>query len=305
VREKLAVSERRACEVLGQPRSTQRYAVHEDEFEKRLVKRMLELVREHPRFGYRRITALLQQESWKVNRKRIYRLWVAEGLKVPRKVRKKRAVGTKTGGCVRRQAEYKNHVWTWDFIFDRTANGRSVKILSIVDEFTRECLALTVNRRLKSTDVIDVLADLFVIRGIPKCIRSDNGPEFVAKAIQRWLAKAGVETLYITPGSPWENGFVESFHSRLRDELLNPEIFDNIPHARALVDAWKNDYNHRRPHSALNYQTPAAFSAGCLTSAPASTPALQPGNPQRSNFLPIFQTYSHNVWYRKWRRSTT
>jgi transposase InsO family protein len=290
VREKLSVSERRACEVLGQPRSTQRYAVQEDESEKQLVKRMLELVREHPRYGYRRITALLQQESWKVNRKRIYRLWVSEGLKVPRKVRKKRALGTKAGGCVRRQAEHKDHVWTWDFIFDRTANGRSIKILSIVDEYTRECLALTVNRKLKAVDVIDVLADLFVIRGVPKCIRSDNGPEFVAKAIQSWLKKAGVETLYITPGSPWENGFVESFHSRLRDELLNLEVFDNLAHAQALIADWKNDYNHCRPHSALNYQTPAAFAAGCLSSAPASTPTLQPGSPQQTNSLPVTQT---------------
>ena len=289
MREKLEVSERRACEVLGQSRSTQRYSVQEDESEKRLVKRMLELVGQHPRFGHRRIRILLQQEGWKVNRKRIYRLWVAEGLKVPRKVRKKRAVGTKASGCVRRQAEYKNHVWTWDFIFDRTANGRSIKILSIVDEFTRECLALPVSRKLKSTEVLDVLADLFVIRGIPKCIRSDNGPEFVAKAIQNWLKKAGVETLYITPGSPGENGFVESFHSRLRDELLNLEVFDNVPHAQALAAAWKNDYNHRRPHSALDYQAPAAFAAGCLSSAPASTPTLQPGSPPQTNPLPISQ----------------
>ena len=289
VREKLAVSERRACAVLGQPRSTQRYAVEEDESERQLVKRMLELVREHPRFGYRRITILLRSEGWKVNRKRIYRLWVAEGLKVPQKVRKKRALGTAASGCVRRQAEYKDHVWTWDFIFDRTANGRSLKILSIVDEFTRECLALTPSRKLKSADVLDVLADLFVIRGAPKHIRSDNGPEFVAKAIQAWLSKAGVETLYVTPGSPWENGFVESFHSRFRDELLNLEVFDNVPHAQTVIATWKNDYNYRRPHSALGYQTPAAFAAGCLTSAPASTPTLQPGSPQQTNPLPISQ----------------
>jgi putative transposase len=275
VREKLAVSERRACEVLGQPRSTQRYAAQEDEEEQRLVKQMLALVREHPRYGYRRITALLQQDGWTINRKRVYRLWVQEGLKVPKKQRKKRAIGNRDGACQQRQTLHKDHVWTWDFIFDRTANGRSVKILSIVDEFTRECLALEVSRTFKSADVIDVLADLFVIRGVPKHIRSDNGPEFVAKAIRRWLKRAGVEALYITPGSPWENGFVESFHSRLRDECLSMEVFDNVKHAQALVASWRSDYNHRRPHSSLGYQTPAAFAAGCLASASA-TPALQP-----------------------------
>ncbi len=174
-----------------------------------------------------------------------------------------------------RQALHKDHVWTWDFIFDRTANGRSVKILSIVDEFTRECLALEVSRNFNASDVIDVLADLLVIRGVPKHIRSDNGPEFIAKAIRGWLKSAGVEALYITPGSPWENGFVESFHSRLRDELLNVEVFDNVKHAQALVASWRSDYNHRRPHSSLGYQTPAAFAAGCLASASA-TPTLQP-----------------------------
>lgn len=275
MREKLAVSERRACEVLGQPRSTQRYAPQEDEEERRLVKQMLELVREHPRYGYRRITARLQQDGWTINRKRVYRLWLQEGLKVPKKQRKKRAIGNRDGACQQRQALHKDHVWTWDFIFDRTANGRSVKILSIVDEFTRECLALEVSRKFKASDVIDVLADLFVIRGVPKHIRSDNGPEFVAQAIRRWLKRAGVEVLYITPGSPWENGFVESFHSRLRDECLSLEVFDNVKHAQALVASWRSDYNHRRPHSSLGYQTPAAFAAGCLASASA-TPALQP-----------------------------
>lgn len=275
MQQKLAVSERRACEVLGQPRSTQRYAAREDEAEQRLVKQMLELVREHPRYGYRRITALLKQDGWNINRKRVYRLWLHEGLKVPKKQRKKRSIGSRDGACQQCQALHKDHVWTWDFIFDRTANGRSVKILSIVDEFTRECLALEVSRKFKASDVIDVLADLFVIRGVPKHIRSDNGPEFVAKAIRHWLKSADVEALYITPGSPWENGFVESFHSRLRDECLSMEVFDNVKHAQALVASWRNDYNHRRPHSSLGYQTPAAFAAGCLASASA-TPALQP-----------------------------
>lgn len=275
MREKLAVSERRACEVLGQPRSTQRYTPQEDKEEQRLVMQMLELVREHPRYGYRRVTALLEQDGWNINRKRVYRLWLQEGLKVPQKQRNKRAIGSRDGACQQRHAMHKDHVWTWDLIFDRTANGRSVKILSIVDEFTRECLALEVSRKFKARDVIDVLADLLVIRGVPKHIRSDNGPEFVAKAIRRWLKRAGVEALYITPGSPWENGFVESFHSRLRDACLSMEVFDNVKHAQTLVASWRSDYSHRRPHSSLGYQTPAAFAAGCLASASA-TPALQP-----------------------------
>jgi transposase InsO family protein len=221
---------------------------------------MLELVREHPRYGYRFITALLRQDGWKVNRKRVYRLWRQEGLQVPKKQRKKRRLGTSEGGCARRRAEHKNHVWAWDFVFDCTANGRSLKWLSIIDEHTRECLALEVNRRMTSDDVLDVLRDLFVVRGVPQHIRSDNGPEFIAQAIRRFLSGAGVETLYVEPGSPWQNGYAESFNSRLRDELLNAEIFENVPEAQSLSAEWRSVYNHRRPHSSLGYQTPAQHS---------------------------------------------
>jgi len=259
------VSERRACQVLGQSRSTQRYAPQEDEEEQRLVTRMLELVREHPRYGYRFITVLLRREGWSVNRKRVYRLWRQEGLQVPKKQRKKRRLGTAAGGCVRRRAEHKDHVWAWDFIFDRTENGRSIKWLSIVDEYTRECLALEVNRRMTSDGVLDVLRDLFVIRGVPQCIRSDNGPEFIARAIGRFLAATGVETLYIEPGAPWQNGYAESFHSRLRSELLDAEVFENVGAAQSLAASWRSDYNHHRPHSSLGYRTPAEFAAaGCV-----------------------------------------
>lgn len=270
----LSVSERRACQVLGQPRSTQRYAPREDEEEQRLLADILELVRKHPRYGYRFVTVLLRREGWKVNRKRVYRLWTQEGLQVPKKQRKKRRLGTSAGGCVRRRAERKDHVWAWDFVFDRTANGRTIKWLSIVDEYTRECVALEVNRSLTSDDVLDVLRDLFVIRGVPRHIRSDNGPEFIAQAIRDFLGAAGVETLYIEPGSPWQNGYAESFHSRLRSELLDAEIFETVAEAQSLAAAWRNDYNHHRPHSSLAYQTPAAFAAGCAASAPAA-PALQ------------------------------
>ncbi len=239
-----------------------------------MLARIMELVREHPRYGYRFVTALLKQEGWQVNRKRVYRLWVQEGLKVPKKQRKKRRLGNSKNGCMRHVAEFKNHVWAWDFVFDRTSNGRPIKWLSIVDEYTRECLALEVNRTMTSDNVLDVLRDLFVIRGVPKHIRSDNGPEFIAQALRKFLTAAGVETLYVEPGSPWQNGYAESFHSRLRSELLDAEVFETVAEAQSLSAAWKNDYNHRRPHSSLGYQTPAAFATGCAASAPAA-PALQ------------------------------
>ncbi len=187
----LPVSERRACKVLDQPRGTQRYVTQEDEEERRLIARLHELVRERPRYGYRFMVAILRREGWRVNRKRVYRLWQQEGFQVPRKQRKKRRLGSSAGGCVRRRAEHPDHVWAWDFVFDRTANGRSLKWLSIVDEYTRECLALEVDRGMTSEDVLDVLRDLFVIRGVPKYIRSDNGPEFIAQAIRQFLSRRG------------------------------------------------------------------------------------------------------------------
>lgn len=284
----LQVSERRACQALGQPRSTQRYEPAEDEEEGRLTARILELVAEHPRYGYRFITVLLRREGWQVNRKRVWRLWQQEGLQVPKKQGKKRRLGTADGGCVRRRAERKNHVWAWDFVFDRTANGRTLKWLSLIDEYTRECLALEVNRRMTSDDVLDVLRDLFVVRGVPQHIRSDNGPEFIAQAIRRFLASAGVETLYIEPGSPWQNGYAESFNSRLRDELLNAEVFENVPEAQSLGAQWRNAYNHHRPHSSLGYQTPTEYAAGCAASAPAA-PTLQQHS-RNQETLPIPQT---------------
>jgi putative transposase len=255
----------------------------EDEEESRLIGEMLVLVGKHPRYGYRMIWAMLRQQGWRVNRKRIYRLWVQEGLKVPKRQRKKRRLGCSENSCVRRKAEHKDHVWTWDFIHDRTANGRPLKWLSIVDEYTRECLALEVDRSITAEKVIDVLVELFRIRGVPKHIRSDNGPEFIAKAIQRWLSFAGVETLYVEPGAPWENGYVESFHSRLRDELINREEFTSLGEARYLTDAWRLEYNHRRPHSSLGYQTPAEFAAGCAAATSVrAAPSLQPQPHSRS-----------------------
>jgi len=274
------VSERRACQVVDQPRSTQRYEAQPRDDEAGLTKRMLQLAKERPRFGYRRIGWLLRAEGWQASDTRVYRLWRREGLKVPQKKRKKRRLGSSENGCHLRKAEQKDHVWCWDFVFDRTTSGSPLKWLSLVDEYTRECLALKVDRSITSEDVIDTLAELFAMRGVPGCIRSDNGPEFIATAIRQWLKGVDVETLYIEPGAPWENGYAESFHSRFRDEFLAVEEFESLTAARRLTTAWKDDYNHHRPHSSLGYVTPAAFAARCAASTPETTsPTAQPSPP--------------------------
>jgi putative transposase len=287
LQDKFDASERRACEVVDQPRSTQRYTGQPKDDEGRLVARILELVRQRPRFGYRRITALLRAEGWSVNVKRVHRLWRREGFKVPRKTRKRRAVGTSANACHVRRAEHKDHVWTWDFVFDRTTSGTTLKWLSIVDEYTRECLALKVGRSIRSEDVIDTLAELFAMRGVPRSVRSDNGPEFVAQAIGRWFEKTGVASLYIEPGAPWENGYAESFHSRLRDELLNMHAFADLREARNLTTAWREDYNHQRPHSSLGYRTPAAFAAAGGANSVRATPSLRRHPRQSKEPLPV------------------
>jgi putative transposase len=268
VKEKLEVSERRACMAVSQPRSTQRYVARRPEEQKALVARMQELVRRHPRYGYRRIWALLRREGWQVNRKRIHRLWRREGFKVPRKHRKKRRLGSSENGCSRRRPERKDHVWAWDFIHDRTSSGAALKWLSVVDEFTRECLVLEVARMIRAEDVQDQLIRLLRERGVPDHIRSDNGPEFIAEALRKWLERASVGTLYVEPGAPWENGYAEAFHGRLRDELLNVEEFASVREARALAQAWKEDYNLHRPHSALGYRTPAEYAAATAWAVP-------------------------------------
>lgn len=254
-------SQRRVCEVLGQPRSTQRYVARVKDDQPVIVKRIHELVRSWPRFGYRRIWVMLRREGLVVNRKRVYRLWKREGFKVPQKQRKKRRLGCSENGIVRRRAEGINDVWCWDFVHDRDEKGRPLQWLLIEDEFTREGLALEVERRMKAGDVIDVLAQLLLIRGVPRHIRSDNGPEFIARAMRRYLEQAKVEALYIEPGAPWENGYAESFGGRFRDELLNAELFADLQEAKGLSAWWKNRYNHRRPHSSLGYRTPGEFAA--------------------------------------------
>ena len=244
---------------------------------------MLEVARRRPRWGYRRVAWELRQQGWRASDTRVYRLWRREGLKVPVKKRKKRRLGTSDNGCVQRRAEHKDHVWCWDFVFDHTTSGSQLKWLSIVDEHTRECVALKVGCSITSEDVIDTLAELFAMRGVPRCIRSDNGPEFIAQAIGNWLARVDVETLYIEPGSPWENGYAESFHSRVRDEFLALEVFESLFAAKQLTRQWREDYNHHRPHSSLGYVTPAEFAARCATSAPASAPPQpQPALQQHS-----------------------
>jgi transposase InsO family protein len=263
LQEAFGVSQRRACRVLGQPRSTQRQAPRSREDEGRLLARMLELVRRHPRYGYRRIWALLRREGWRVNRKRVHRLWRRQGLKVPRKQRKKRRLGSSANSCARRPAEYRGHVWAWDFLHDRTTDGRALKWFTLVDEYTRECLALEVGRGLTARAVGAVLAAVVRERGAPAHVRSDNGPEFIAKAIRSWMSGAGLEALYIAPGAPWENGYAESFNSKVRDELLNAEEFGSLLEARVLAREWRREYNHVRPHSSLGYRTPAEYGAVC------------------------------------------
>ncbi|MEQ8209478.1 MAG: IS3 family transposase [Lacipirellulaceae bacterium] len=262
----LDLSERRAYRVLDQPRSCQRCEARPRSDEANLVRRMLELVRGRPRFGYRRIAALLRAEGLRASDSRILRLWKQEGLKVPQKKRKRRRLCSSENGCHRRRAEHKDHVWAWDFVFDQTTGGSQLKWLSIVDECTRENLALKCDRSITSEDVIDTLADLFAMRGVPWHIRSDNGPEFVAKAIQRWLKQLEIEAWYIEPGSPWENGYAESFHSRFRDEFLALEEFESLAAARKLTTAWREDYNQYRPHSSLGYVAPSEFAARCSSS---------------------------------------
>jgi transposase InsO family protein len=225
---------------------------------------MHELARKHPRFGYRRVAALLRAGGWRVNNKRVRRLWRLEGLKIPKKVKKKRRLGHDGNGCLRRRATKMNEVWSYDFLFDQTADGRPLKILPIVDEFTRECLVMLVARRLTAKDVIRALAQAASGRGMPKHLRSDNGPEFIADAVRRWLTQEETKTLYIEPGSPWENAYSESFNSRLRDELLNGELFSSEKEAAVLLERHRRVYNEERPHSSLGYVAPAVFARQCV-----------------------------------------
>ena len=251
------ISERRACRALGQHRSTQRKIPRTPDDEAALTADIIELARQYGRYGYRRITALLRTGGWTVNKKRVERIWRCEGLKVPAKQPKRSRLWLNDGSCVRLRPQRPNDVWSYDFVADRTHDGRAYRMLCIIDEFTRESLAIRVARKLKATDVIEALCDLFVTRGIPAHIRSDNGPEFVAVALRHWIAAVGARTAYIEPGSPWENGYCESFNGKLRDELLNGEIFYTLKEAKIVIEGWRQHYNKVRPHSSLGYRPPA------------------------------------------------
>ena len=215
------------------------------------------LARQYGRYGYRKIAGLLEQAGWLVNDKRVERIWRREGLKVPHKQPKRGRLWLADGSCIRLRPEHRNHVWSYDFVEDRTHDGRKYRMLNVIDEFTHECLAIRVARKLKAIDVIDVLSDLFILRGVPGHIRSDNGPEFVAKAVQEWITAVGAKTAYIAPGSPWENGYVESFNARLRDELLDGEIFYTLREAQIVIESWRRHFNTIRPHESLGYKPPA------------------------------------------------
>jgi len=251
------VSERRACKVIGQPRTTQRYEPKDNEEKEKLRDRVVELAEEYGRYGYRTVTDMLNNEGWRVGKDAVYTIWREEGLQVPQKQPKRGRLWLADGSCIRLRPEYPNHVWSYDFVHDRTHEGRPFRILNIVDEFTKECLTTFTKRKINSQDVILVLAELFLLRGIPKHIRSDNGPEFIAKRLVKWLEGLEVGPLFIQPGSPWENGYVESFNGKMRDQFLNGEIFHSLFEAKVLIERWRVHYNTIRPHSSLGGKPPA------------------------------------------------
>ena len=273
---KFDVSERLACRVLGQHRSTQRKPPRGRADEAALTADVIALAARYGRYGYRRIAAMLRAAGWAVNVKRIERIWRREGLKVPMRRPKRGRLWLNDGSCVRLRPERPNHVWSYDFVESRTHDGRKFRMLNVIDEFTREALAIRIDRKLKSTDVIDLLSDLFVLRGVPGHVRSDNGPEFVARAVREWIAAVGAKAAFIEPGSPWENGYVESFNSKLRDELLDGEIFYSLAEARIVVETWRREYNTVRPHSSLGYRPPAPEAMLWPATKTAAAPAVAP-----------------------------
>jgi len=253
---------------------TQRYRGKQSDREKALTRQIKQLAKKYKRYGYRMITAKLRQEGWNVNHKRVQRIWQKEGLQMPYRHKFRKTEGCSDNSCCVKKAEYINHVWTYDFMNDQTEDGRKLKFLTVLDEFTRESLTIEVGRSIKAKDVIAILEYLFLVRGIPGFIRSDNGPEFIADAIKKWLSEKHVQTLYIEPGSPWENGYIESFNGKFRDDVLNRELFHSVKEAKVIVESWRLEYNNHRPHSSLGYMTPAAFAAECIASVRA-TPSPQ------------------------------
>ncbi len=275
--------------MLDQPRSSQRYAGQPKDEDQRLTKKILELVRQRPRFGYRRIAVLLRRDGELINDKRMYRLWKAAGLKVPRKRRKKLANGDKKNACHVVPARFMNDVWTWDFVQSSTVDGRKIRFLNIVDEYTRLCLSIKSGRSITSEDAIDTLAELFSMHGVPKRLRCDNGPEFISLAIKDWLAKLGIGVLYIEPGSPWQNGLCESFNGKLRDEYLHQTELLNESDTRIKARAWQEDLNNHRPHSSLGYLTPSEFARRCADSASFAALTSLNQHSELTNPLPVTQ----------------
>ena len=257
VRQRLGVSERKACRVLGQARSTQRRIPKRREDEEALREDVVKVARRFGRYGYRMVTGMLRTEGWAVNHKRVERIWRQEGLKVPSKQPKRGRLWLTDGSCIRLRPLYRHHVWAYDFVADRTHDGRPLKMLTVLDEYSRECLAIVVTRRLQADDVLQTLSELFAEHGPPANLRSDNGPEFTARVVRQWLGELGVKTLFIEPGSPWENGYNESFNGTLRNELLKREIFYSLEEAKVLIEQWRREYNTHRPHSSLGYRPPA------------------------------------------------
>jgi putative transposase len=257
VQQELAVPERRVCRVLGQSRSTQRYNKHIPDDEDVLTARIVALASQYGRYGYRRITAMLSLEGWRANHKRVERIWRQEGLKVPPKQPKRGRLWLNDGSIIRLRPEFPKHVWSYDFMQDHTQDGNPFRILNVMDEYTRECLAVKVARSLAHKDVLEVLTRLFCERGVPVHLRSDNGSEFTAKKVRTWLSRLEVKPLFIEPGSPWENGYIESFNGKMRDELLAREIFYSLKEAQVMIEMWRREYNTIRPHSALGYRPPA------------------------------------------------
>ena len=274
--ERLGLSERRACQITGQHRSTQRHQPGRGgDRDDALRERLRKLSAEHPRWGYRLAWGAVREEGWAVNRKKIQRLWREEGLRVPQRKRKRRRLGDSMVPAVRLRAERPDHVWALDFQFDTTVDGRTLKLLHVVDEHTREALAIRVARSIDADHTVRVLDQIVRERGAtPELVRMDNGPELTANALRDWCLFGGTGRSYIEPGSPWQNPFVESFGSRVRDEVLSVEAFDSVLEASIVIEDWRNIYNPKRPHSSLGWKPPAAYADSLKRPPLRNTPRL-------------------------------
>ena len=274
LQETFEVSERRACKVLDQNRQTQRYEARRPDIDRPIIDRINTLAEQHPRYGYRRISALLRREGYQLNIKRVHRLWKNEGLQKSTSKSWRKTTGSSENACNLNPAQHPNDVWSYDFLFDQTSNGSTLKILVVIDEFTRRCLSLKVERKLNHQDVITELERLVRFFGNPKRIRSDNGSEFTAQKVHNYFERQNLESLHIAPGSPWQNGYVESFNNKFRDELLNRELFYTLKEAKHLIEQYRLEYNTVRPHSSLDYLTPAEFTQRYNENNPILTPNM-------------------------------